>query len=44
MSYSIHAVIDKKCIPLVFALVLLLLSGKTEKTYMFLLNIINSAV
>jgi len=39
-SYSIHAVIDKKCIPLVFAL----LSDKTEKTYIFLLNIIKSAV
>ena len=39
-SYSLHAVIDGKCIPLVFAL----LSDKTEKTYVFLLNLIKNAV
>ena len=38
-SYSLHAVIDGKCIPLVFAL----LSDKTEKTYVFFLNIIKNA-
>ena len=35
-SYSIHAVIDGKCLPLLFAL----LSDKTQDTYIFLLNII----
>ena len=39
-SYSIHAVIDRKCVPLVFAL----LSDKTEKTYIFLLNTIKNSV
>lgn len=39
-SYSLHAVIDGKCIPLVFAL----LSDKTEKTYVFLLNLLKSAL
>ncbi len=39
-SYSIHAVIDGKCLPLVFAL----LSTKTQKTYEFFLNIIKSVI
>ena len=36
-SYSLHAVIDGKCIPLVFALQ----SDKTEKTYVSFWDIIN---
>ena len=35
-SYSIHAVIDGKCLPLLFAI----LSDKTQDTYVFLLNVI----
>ena len=35
-SYSIHAVIDGKCLPLLFAI----LSDKTQDTYVFMLNII----
>ena len=39
-SYSLHAVIDGKCLPLVFALQ----SDKTGKTYAFFLNIIKNSV
>ena len=35
-SFSIHAVIDGKCLPLVFAL----LADKTQDTYVFMLNVL----
>ena len=38
-SYSVHAVIDGKCVPLVYAL----LSDKTEKSYVFFLTILRDA-
>ena len=37
-SFSIHAVIDGKCLPLVFAL----LADKTQDTYVFMLNVLKT--
>ena len=39
-SYTFHAVIDGKCLPLIYAL----LSDKKEKTYTFLLTVIKDAL